>query len=72
MIDAASEQKTTDTLRGSFAWMSPEYLNEGPLQYKHTKETDIWAFGMTVYVSDCFPTYCTTLYVVEALTRTLD
>lgn len=39
-------------LRGSARWMSPELLlppdDESPL---HTKNSDIWAFGMTAYVS---------------------
>lgn len=48
---ASLHQTTTDSLRGSIRWLSFEFLNGGEYQNKHTKETDVWAFGMTIYVS---------------------
>lgn len=38
-------------MNGSIRWMAPEIfdMNHGN---KHTRESDVWAFGMTVYVSD--------------------
>lgn len=48
---ASRHQTTTGSLRGSIRWLSPEFLNEGRLHNKHTKEADVWAFGMTTYVS---------------------
>ena len=44
-------QTTADSLKGSIRWLAIEFLKPGKLQYRHTKETDIWAFGMTIYVS---------------------
>ncbi len=38
---------TTDSLGGSVNWLAKELCTS---QDKHTKETDVWAFGMTVYV----------------------
>ncbi|KAI5122714.1 hypothetical protein M0805_009767 [Coniferiporia weirii] len=37
--------------KGSYQWMARElFLVEGgPTSIKHTKETDVWAFGMTAY-----------------------
>lgn len=38
-------------MNGSVPWMAPEIfdVNHGN---KHTLETDVWAFGMTVYVRE--------------------
>ena len=36
-------------LKGSARWMAPELFNL-EIDTHHTKETDMWAFGMTVYV----------------------
>ena len=45
----------TSSLKGVMRWMAPELIlpNE-EIQMKHachTKATDVWAFGMVVYVS---------------------
>lgn len=44
------ETSTQTGIRGSVRWMAPELLaiSSGP-QAEHTMESDIWAFGMTVY-----------------------
>lgn len=39
-------------MKGSIPWLAVEFLKEGEVQYKHTKETDVWAFGMTIYVRE--------------------
>ncbi|KAL5522769.1 hypothetical protein ACEPAG_8787 [Sanghuangporus baumii] len=36
------------SLKGSARWMAPELFNV-EIDTHHTKETDMWAFGMTVY-----------------------
>ena len=41
--------KATTTTKGTSAFWSPE-LWEGQGIVKQTKESDVWAFGMTVYV----------------------
>ncbi|EJC99228.1 kinase-like protein, partial [Fomitiporia mediterranea MF3/22] len=45
------EATTLSDVRGSVRWMAIELLDIN-LDSLHTKETDVWAFGMTVYV--CF------------------
>lgn len=42
-------QTQLSSIRGSLPWMAIELFKLGEVTY--TKETDIWAFGMTVYVS---------------------
>ena len=40
---------------GSIRWMAKELIDElvsGSGRLVHTKESDIWSFGMVVYVSD--------------------
>ena len=39
---------TTQELKGTFNWMAKELLEDNP---KHTTQSDIWALGMTIYVS---------------------
>ena len=39
-----------DCVRGSARWMAQELIASA--EAKHTKETDVWAYGMTLYV--CF------------------
>lgn len=52
MIDASQRirQTTTGSIRGSIPWMAMELFESGETKATYTKETDIWAFGMTVYV----------------------
>ena len=49
----------TTSIKGNMRWMAPELLipEEGVvLEHScHTKATDVWAFGMVVYV--CGETY---------------
>jgi serine/threonine protein kinase len=57
----ATSNVTTDTtsFKGSTRWMAPELLEfdetraHEPVQ--SDEKTDIWAFGMTIYVSKCKP-----------------
>ena len=46
-------RQTTETLQGSFPWMAIEFFKPQEARFDYTKETDIWAFGMTSYVSSC-------------------
>lgn len=53
------ESKTftgTDSLKGNVRWMAIELLDwrlhsSKPEHQFHTKATDVWAFGMVLYVS---------------------
>ncbi len=40
-------------MKGSSRWLAEELLrfSEGAEGSRHTMESDVWAFGMTVYVS---------------------
>ena len=55
MIGASQRirQTTTGSIRGSIPWMAMELFESGETKVTYTRETDIWAFGMTVYVSSC-------------------
>ena len=48
----------TSNFKGSIRWMAPELLTSAGLAREHqlhTNETDVWAFGMTIYVrSSCY------------------
>lgn len=48
-IGATSTQ--TGGVRGSVRWMAPELILPSESPVIHSTQTDIWAFGMTVYVS---------------------
>lgn len=54
-MDALSAGFTTHTVKGSTRWQAKEFFDiledDAPAPI-HTVNTDIWAFGMTVYVSD--------------------
>lgn len=44
----------TASLKGNLRYMAPELLKEPPMNPNHklhTKESDVWAFGMVLYVS---------------------
>jgi serine/threonine protein kinase len=44
----------TTTMRGNLRYMAPELLSPQMTYSSHafqTKESDVWAFGMVVYVS---------------------
>ena len=48
-------QTAEASYEGSIRWMAKELiraLRSGLGHLVHTKESDIWAFGMVVYVSD--------------------
>lgn len=46
--------RITPTTKGTCLFWAPELLNLDNDNAKHSKETDVWAFGMTVYVSVSF------------------
>ncbi|THH09475.1 hypothetical protein EW145_g1994 [Phellinidium pouzarii] len=53
-IDATQATLGGNTTRpggpvGSIRWMAYELIAESEIYTKHTKESDVWAFGMTVY-----------------------
>ena len=55
LVEAGTVAGTT-SLKGSLHWMAVELVNPSsfaPEEGKsHTKKSDIWAFGMVVYVSE--------------------
>ncbi len=54
-MEALSAGFTTHPVKGSIRWQAREFFDspngESPAP-THTAMTDIWAFGMTVYVGD--------------------
>lgn len=52
-MDSLSTGYTSHSVRGTARWQAVEFfrLTDGPPP-EHTKMTDVWAFGMTVYVRD--------------------
>lgn len=58
-ISSASLQETTgDALGGSIRWMARELLTPSIFfTARHTKETDMWAFGVVICVSPAFNIY---------------
>ncbi len=54
-MDALSAGFTSNSVKGSVRWQAQEFFDipddESPAP-THTAMTDIWAFGMTVYVGD--------------------
>ena len=56
-IEAASFSVAapTSTLKGTCNYWAPELLSHDPnadMLPSHSTKSDIWAFGMTIYVSD--------------------
>ncbi len=51
-IMTSSVTSTTTGVGGSVRWMAVELL--AMEAGKHTKQTDVWAYGMVIYVSACF------------------
>lgn len=64
MLDSSQSLFNSTThggdIKGSTRWMAIELLNaiEGK-EPKHSKETDVWAYGMTLYVRISFKSICT-------------
>ncbi len=53
-MDTLSAGYTTLSVKGSTRWQAYEFfdiVDDDHPAPKHTVKTDIWAFGMTVYVS---------------------
>ena len=42
---------SSEPTRGTLVIMAPELLDPNRPQTRYTYETDVWAFGMTIYVS---------------------
>jgi len=54
IMTSSSTTNTTTGVKGSARWMAVELLtpSETAESGKHTKQTDVWAYGMVVYVTD--------------------
>jgi serine/threonine protein kinase len=51
----------TTTLKGTTRYMAPELLSPQAAELEgqfHTKESDVWAYGMVVSVSEAFNPAC--------------
>ena len=56
-FDSVNGEPAEVSYEGSIRWMAIELIDElmsGSGRLVHTKESDIWAFGMAVYVSDTY------------------
>ena len=57
IIEESVTVSGTSSLRGNIRWMSielldPRILNESNTKHEfHTKQSDVWAYGMVLYVS---------------------
>ena len=54
-FDSVNGEPAEASYEGSIRWMASELvraLMSGSSRLVHTKESDVWAFGMVVYVSD--------------------
>lgn len=51
-MESLSNGYSTESSKGNARWQAREFLqfSEGQTSPKHTFATDIWAFGMTIYV----------------------
>ena len=53
-VTSASISDTSTSPKGSARWMAREFfmfgLDESDTIVEHSKETDVWAFGMVLYV----------------------
>lgn len=60
----------TSIVKGTPQFLAPELLGEAMIG--HSKETDIWAFGMTVYVRFELKYHMREILIVAPRTGTLD
>ena len=54
-FDSVNGEPAEASYEGSIRWMARELINalmSGSDHLVHTKESDVWAFGMVLYVSD--------------------
>ena len=51
--ESVSLSNSTNNMRGSIRWMAAEFFSYDDMKRvsRHSKTTDIWSFGATVYVS---------------------
>ena len=51
--ESVSLSNSTNNMRGSIRWMAAEFFtyNDTERVSDHSKRTDVWGFGATVYVS---------------------
>ena len=51
--ESVSLSNSTSNMRGSIRWMAADFFsyNDEERVSKHSKTTDVWSFGATVYVS---------------------
>lgn len=52
--DHTNDKDIDEVPSGTTRWMSPELFLQDGKPVLHTKNSDIWAFGMAVYVSFIF------------------
>ena len=55
LCSSSSVEPTSSELKGSVRWMAIELfnVNDSEQSIRHTKETDVWAYGMVIYVRTC-------------------
>ena len=51
--ESVSLSNSTNNMRGSIRWMAAEFFTRKDKERvsRHSKRTDVWGFGATVYVS---------------------
>ena len=54
IVPESASLSNTTTAGGSVRWMAPEFFRRDNPVTKHCKETDVWGFGATIYVSFIF------------------
>lgn len=50
ILATRSLAKVTETRKGTVIYYAPELVSLSSTDSSHSKESDIWAFGMTIYV----------------------
>ena len=54
IVPGSASLSNTTTVRGSVRWMAPEFFDSDDPVTEHSKATDVWGFGATIYVSFIF------------------
>jgi serine/threonine protein kinase len=50
ILASGSLAQMTSGMKGTVNYLAPELLDVTDLHVKHSKQTDVWAFSMTLYV----------------------